>query len=175
MRTLTAATATAIGLTITRPGFLVEIVFDAYTVRLSSFGDISWNGFVWVGAKVDVSGHTWDENGMVTGGRLRVGNHDGAIGALVLGQAIADRPVREWLVYGGALAPEDPVKVFDGVGDDAEIGPKAVTIGLAIAGSDSQYSPRELYGPATGFNHLPPVGEEISFNGERFRFERAEF
>jgi hypothetical protein len=175
MRTLTAAMLTEIGLTVTDPGFLVQILFDAYTVRFSSFGDVMWNGSPWINAKVNVAGLSWDENGMVKGGRLAVGNHDGAFGALVLQHDIADRPIQVWLAYGGALAPEDPVKIFDGVGDEADLTLREVGVTLAPAGSRALYSPRELYSPATGFNHLPPVDEEIAWNGEVFRLERSEF
>lgn len=172
---LTPALIAQLGLTVTKPGFLVEVQFEGYTVRYSSFGDVNWNAVPWVGAIVDADGMSWDENGLVSGGRLRVGNLDGAFGALVLLHGIADRPVKIWHVYTGAMAANDPVMIFDGVGDEADIDLKQVEVSLAIAGSRALYCPREVYSPGTGFNFLPPVGEEITFNGEVFRLERADF
>lgn len=175
MRVLTAATIAELGLTVTKPGLLVEIQFSGETVRLSSFGDVVWNGLPWVGAIVSVSGLAWDDNGMVRGGQLRAGNLDGAFGALVLLYGIADRPVKLWHVYAGAMAPADPPLIFDGVGDEAQIDLREVVVSLAVAGSDALYCPRQVYSPATGCNFIPSPGEEIAFNGEIFRLERADF
>lgn len=174
MRSLTAAALTELGLTVTKPGLLIEIQFDAFTVRYSSFGDVNWNGVPWVGAIVKVEGLSWDENGLVTGGRVKLGNLDGAVGALALLYDIADRRVRIWHAYLGAMGAADVPVIFDGVGDEVQIDLKFVTFSLAIAGSRALMIPREVYSPATGFLHLPAYGEEIAFNGEIFRLERAE-
>lgn len=175
MRVLTAATIAELGLTITKPGLLVEIQFSGETVRYSSFGDVVWNEVPWVGAIVSVSGLSWDDNGMVRGGSLSVGNLDGAFGALVLLYGIADRRVKLWHVYTGAMAAGDPPLIFDGVGDEAQIDLREVSVTLALAGSDALYCPRQVYSPATDCNFIPPPGEEIAFNGEIFRLERAEY
>lgn len=175
MRTLTAAMALEMGLTVTKPGYLVQILFDTYTVRLSSFGDVNWNGSPWIGAIIAAGGLTWEPSGFIAGGQLRLGNLDGAMGALVLQHDVADRPITIWLVYAGALAAGDPVMVFDGVGDETTVDLRQVGISLAIAGSRALYSPRECYSPAAGFNHLPPIGEEVTFNGDIFKLDRAEY
>lgn len=168
-RSLTAAMTAELGLTFTRPGWLVEIAFSSI-VRLSSLGEVSWNGQVWSGGRtVAVEGLTWSLDATP---RLIVGNADQMMGALVANQKVADRPVRIWTVYAGATASGDPLQGFDGVGDKATVGEKEVAITLARSGSRTLYSPRKRIGPETGFNVLMPAGTSITLGAATYVIER---
>lgn len=165
MRALSTATATATAATITTPAYLVEIAWSSI-VRLSSRGDQSWGGLAWTGGRLGkVDGRD--------GGSVEVINSDLAYSALVLNEGIADVGVRVWAFYGDNPAASDPVLVFDGVGDGADIGADRVKISLASDGARTLYSPRRFVGPSIGLNHLRPAGTRISFGGEVYTLERA--
>ena len=71
------------------------------------------------------------------------------------------------------MAGPDPVAVFDGVLDDADIGPDRVRLTLTSENSRTLYSPRRFIGAATGFNHLRPAGTRINWGGQTYILERA--
>jgi hypothetical protein len=119
MRTLTGPTDAATQLTITQPGWLVELGF-ATLLRLSSRNDQSWGGYTWTGSRIKrLSGLSADGSGGQSG-TLELINTDLAYSALVLGEGAADKTVRVWKFYGDNPASDDPVAVFDGVIDTAE-------------------------------------------------------
>src|ERR1039457_3983410 len=104
MITPSTAMATALGLTVTRPGYLIQLSFPivgilpALTVYLSTMGDITWNGQTWSGWDVKVSGIGQDGKGAATGS-LAIGNTDNTYGAMVLNYGAADIPVSIWACY----------------------------------------------------------------------------
>lgn len=172
MRTLSTPTSTATQSTITTPAYLVEIGFSS-VVRLSSRGDQSWDGQTWTGGRLGkVSGLNWDGKGQQSGA-LDIINADLAYSALVLGEGVADRAVRIWKFYGDNPAAGDPVAVFDGVMDEADIGADRVRITLVSANARTLFSPRRFIGPATGFNHLSPAGRKITWGGQTIILNRG--
>jgi hypothetical protein len=114
----------------------------------------------------------WDGKGKQTGS-LDLINTDLAYSALVLNEGVADRGVRIWKFYGDNPATLDPVSVFDGVADEADIGPDAVHITLVGQNNKTLYAPRRFIGPGTGFNHLCPAGTKITWGGQTYILERG--
>lgn len=173
MRTLSTPTQTEIAKTYTDPGYLVEIAFST-VVRLSSRGDVSWNGSSWLGSEsgrdVGVDGLGSDGQGAQTGS-LTLGNADNVVGALVLNEGVAGRAVKVWKFYEGATAAADPAQIFSGCGDEAEIGLTEVRISLVSESLQSLDSPRTRITKANGFNHLPPAGTIINWGGQAYRLE----
>jgi len=173
MRTLTGPTDAATQLTITKPGWLVELGFNT-TLRLSSRGDQSWNTYTWTGGRIKrLSGLSADANGEQRG-TLELINTDIAYSALILNEGAADKSVRIWKFYGDNPAASDPVAVFSGVIDTTDIAPDVVRLSLVTENSRTLYSPRRFIGPETGFNHLRPAGTRISWAGEVYILERAD-
>lgn len=170
MRTLSANTQSEVSQPVTQPGYLVEIFFSVAN-RLSTRGDITWNGYTWVSSDVRITGLSWDGSADQKG-TLQLGNTDNAFGSLVLNEGVADRAINIYQFYGAAPAAGDPVFVFSGVGDAAEIYPDKVSITLTSAASKTLASPRNFITKANGFNHLPAAGVHIPWNGEMYRLER---
>lgn len=170
MKTLSSALLTELGLTVNRPGYLVQIGFST-TLYLSTMGDISFMGQTWVGADVKLSGISQDGSGNA-GGSLMLGNADGAYGALTLLEGASDIAVVVWACYAGATASGDPVQIFSGMTDGADISPEKVTITLVQTRNATLYSPRVFITKPT-FNFLQPAGTKISIGGEVFVLERS--
>lgn len=168
MRTLSGTLAAELGLTITRPGYLVEIGFSS-VLRLSTLGDVSYGGYVWSAADIKVAGLGRNEQGG-NGGQLSLGNADLDYGALILNEGAADRPVRIWSVWAGA--PAEAMLEFDGIGDDAEIGTRVV-IRLIQDARRYTYSPRRFINAATGFATLLPAGTKIAIGQQSYILDRA--
>jgi hypothetical protein len=166
MLTLDAALIAELGLTVTRPGYLVEMAFST-PLYLSSIGDVSWDGKTWVAADVRVNGLSRDERGGGAG-QIVLGNALLDYGALVLNEGVADRAIRVWAVWAGVI---DPVAEFNGVGDAADIGEK-VTISLAAQGTRALYSPRRFINSSTGFNTLLPRGTKLAIGNTTYILER---
>lgn len=166
MRTLSAPLLAELGLTVTRPGYLVQIDFST-PLYLSTLGDISWNGHTWTGADLKVSGLATSESGRQAG-RLTLGNAWADYGALVLNEGVADRAIAIYAVWAGQI---EPLLEFSGVGDAAEVGDR-VSISLAAQGSRSLYSPRRFINSSTGFNTLLPAGTKVTIGTQTFTLER---
>ncbi len=172
MRTLSSAINTATAGTVTTPGYLVEIDFGT-VLRLSSRGDQSWNGYTWTGGRIGkISGLQWDGKGQQAGS-IDLINSDLAMGALVLNEGVADRSVKIWKFYADSPATGDPVAVFDGVADAADIGPDKVSLALLSQNGRTLSAPRRFIGPGIGFNHLAPAGTKITWGGQTYELTRA--
>lgn len=169
MKTLSAPLLAELGLSVTRPGYLVFIDFTSQ-VRLSTFGDVSWNGYAWTGSDVVVRSLSADIDGAQSA-TIELGNADLAWSALILSEGVARRAVRIWSAYAGALGTADVVQVFDGVGAKPTISPGKAVIATATPG-EARSSPRKFISAATGFQHLQPAGTRIPFNGETFVLDR---
>lgn len=171
MRTLSAALLTELGLSVTRPGFLVSLGFST-TLYLSTMGFIAWNGQSWAVANIRISGISQDGSG-VARAQIDLGNTDNAYGALVLNEGASEIPVSVWACYAGATAAGDPVQVFSGVTDGADIDERSVKLAVVSQSNSTLFSPRVFVNRAAGFNFLQPVGTKIFANGQTFVLERA--
>jgi hypothetical protein len=170
MKTLSSALLTELGLTITRPGHLVEIGFSV-PLRLSTLGEISWGGNTWIAADVQVSGIRSDGT-LAQSGSLRFANTFDDFGAAILNEGIADRSIKVYAVYAGA--PDDAVLMFDGVGDEASWDAQGrVTIRLAQSATHTSFWPRRRINAASGFNHLIAAGTRITIGGQPYILERG--
>lgn len=173
MKTLTAAVQTEIAKPVTLPGYLVEIMFST-PFRVSSRGDINWDGKVFIAWGFDVQGLDTDAARSALQGTLDFLNTDNALGTLVLNEGVADRAIRVWQIYGEAPGTFDPVPMFAGAGDDASLDPKAgrCQITLMQAGGVTLFAPRSYITREAGFNFLPASGTIINWGGEQYRLDR---
>ena len=168
MRTLSPALIAELGLTITRPGYLVSIAFDT-PLYLSTLGDVTWGGHTWLSSDVDVGKLTRGSSAAQVAG-ISLGNLDALYSAIVLNGGVADRAVAVYAVYAGA--PADAVLEFSGVGDDVEVGDR-VNISLVSRSTQEIFAPRRRIGPATGFSILLPAGTLIPMGNTTYVLERA--
>lgn len=165
---ITPATAAEVEADGTRPGYLVEIQFPSGTLRHCSRGQVTWGGFVWIPSSVKVTGI----EGGGQRGTLGYFDPDASLRTLILLDGVNDRRVLVRKFYAGALASGDPVLLFDGVGDGANIKSGRISIGLVRTASQTLMTPRLRIGPGTGFNHLTPEGTVIQWAGRTIRLER---
>lgn len=166
MKTLTSALLAELALSVTRPGYLVELGYST-TLRLSTLGTLTWDGNTWAG--YDVAVQRISRNGSGFGAAsLAIGNTDGAIGAVVLNQGAADIACRIWAVYAGATATGDAVQVFGGVTDGCEISADRVTFTLAAQGNATLHAPRVFINQLNGFNWVKPAGTVFSIGIEKW-------
>ena len=168
MITLTSTLLAELGLTITRPGYLIELGYTS-ALRLSTMGNVSYGSYEWVGVDAKVSGVKQDGKGG-NSASLTLGNTDNAYGAVVLNEGAADISVSIYAAYAGA--PGDAVQVFAGVTDGAEIAPDKITLTLAAQANKTLFCPRVFIAKPT-FNFLQPEGTKIVFNGEQFILDRS--
>lgn len=160
MRTVSGASAAEILLPITQPGFLVELQFSTGTIRLSSFGTITWNSLTWTGANMQVDGFAGDGKAA----RVSLWDANAAFRTLVLtGGGIRNRTIKIWQAQYPALAVGDPNMVFYGVGDSASIAQGRVDITCARLNSLVLMAPRQRISPATGFNFLAAAGRVVQW------------
>lgn len=171
MRTLTDATISAAAGTVTQPLYLIEIGFTP-ALRLSTRGDVTWGGTLWSGGEAITVGSLEADGSGRQPGTIQVGNLDDYVGTLVLSQGVADRPVKVWKADGTALDVADPVLVFDGVVERADVDTARVSFSLAGAGTRSAFAPRRVIGPASGFNFLMPAGTKITIGATTYTLER---
>lgn len=169
MRTLTTALTTALGAAVQRPAWLVEIGLTS-TLRLSSFGTVSWDSQTWTAADVNVA--SLKVGALKISGSIVFGNADDTYGAIALTEGFTDKRIRIWGYDAGAIsATADAVLVADAVGAGAEIGPTSVRVGLRDA-CEYKVGPRAVITPAYGFNTLLPAGRTITINGTAYTLER---
>lgn len=166
----TEAAAAAAARIVTKPLYLVEINWSPVS-RLSTLGDRVWAGHNWSGiARISVEGLRADAAASQSA-RLTLGNVDLAFGALVLSR-VDDAAVRIWSAHADALADADPLLVFDGVIDSAEIDDKDVRLTLVGQRTRTASSPRLTIGPDAGFTVLLAPGTRIVAGSQTFVLER---
>lgn len=174
-KTISTALATEIAKPVTSPGYLVEINFST-PFRISSRGDINWDGKVWITWGFDVQNLDTDAARSSLQGSLNLLNTDLSLSTLVLNEGIADRSIKIWQFYGETPGLFDPQPYFFGAGDEAAIDPTSgrCTITLMQSGGVTLYAPRSYITREAGFNFLPAVGTIIHWGGEQFRLERED-
>lgn len=168
--TLTPAALAATQGPITRPLYLIEIGASS-PARLCTGGNVTWRGLAWSGgSRVEVSGLSASVSA-AQAGRIRIGNARLDWGALLLNEQ-PGAPVKIWSGYAGALAPDDPLLIFDGVIDSADVSIQSVDITLSAFGDRVQFSPRRVIGPDIGITVLLPAGSRIPIGGQIHVIER---
>lgn len=168
MRTLAPALVKELGLTITRPGYLVRVGFPT-ELRFSTMGAVTWGGQEWGAYDVKVSELSRVSSASRTAS-LSFGNLTNEFGAIVLSNNVADVPIEIYSVYAGA--PDDAVLEFSGVGDSCEVGDRVV-INLVGQSTQKTFSPRRRVSVTTGFNTLLPAGTVLSVGGSTYLLERS--
>lgn len=147
-RPVSSATSTAIGLTITRPLYLVQLGFDV-PVRLSSREQVTYTSLLWTAASLKLAmGGNWS---------VEIFNEALLLGQTVLTQGTAGRTAKVYQLYGDGptWADEDGELLLDGEMGEAVITTDRVSIVLKHRGP--QRTPRIYFNPPT-FNYLPPDG-----------------
>jgi hypothetical protein len=172
-RDLTPALLTELGNPITTPAYFVEILFST-PLRLSSRGDLHWNGNDWQAHDLSISGLRYDIGSAQQSGNLVLGDTDSAISALILEQGIAGRGINVWKFYGVAPADGDPISIFAGTGDAVSVDEKSAGVNISLVQRNSRelYAPRRYQTRANGFSSLPVVGQVIFFNNANYKLER---
>ena len=172
MLTLSSALLTDLGLTVTRPGYLIELGYSTI-LRLSTMGDISWNGQTWAAANVKVQGMAQDGSGS-NDAAVILGNADNTYGALVLNEGAGEIAATVYVCYAGATATADVVRRFYGVTDSADFSDDGmqITLRLVAQGNATLFSPRVFINKAAGFNFLQPAGTKITVGNETYVLER---
>jgi hypothetical protein len=170
IRDLSLDLLTELALSVTRPGFLVELGFDD-PVRYSSMGDVTWNGETWISADVTVALSKIDGKGNAECG-LTLGNTSQAIGGMILANGLAGRSVKVWVAYAGALDTADVVQVFEGTASDSQIGDDDVVIKAVVDSIKAQFSPRKRINRSTGFSVLLPRGTRLQIGSSIIILDR---
>lgn len=159
MRTLTPAQLAAIALPITRPLYVARLQLTA-TYYLSSRGDVDFEPYPapvlgWEGGILD--GVEIGENSA----RITLRNDDNWASALVLGEAVQDKPIDIWQLYGDSSPFVDGVLLFRGVMDAVSaITPLAVVIDCVSLYGSQRWSP-PITCSAPLMNHMPEAGQRL--------------
>jgi hypothetical protein len=154
MRTVTAATQTAISGPASHTIYLIELGFSQ-PLRLSTREQLTWAGQVWqrTGARL---GSIQAEQA-----EIDLANHDYAAGALVLTEGVKDKPVVIYQLSGpGPWATDDAEELFRGVMDDVPQITERVRIRCTRQSISTTTSPRDVVAPPI-CNHLVPPGTTI--------------
>lgn len=172
MRTLVGSTSSGVAAAVTLPGYFIQIAF-ATPLRISTRGTLTWNSLTWTAADASIAGLVADGGESTLDGSLFIGNTDLQIAYSVLSEGVAGRACVIWKFYGDtAPALGDPVKVFEGVCDGADIpesGPVRIT--LQQSGGTTNFCPRTYLTAADGFSFLPTPGQIVTWNGETVRLD----
>ncbi len=170
----------AVTSTATLPSYLVEVQFPFITLNWSSTTTITWDSKTWEARDIDISGLGTDTS-TTSQGMLRLGidsTQPDIIATYVLDSTnygFSNRPIKVWffdqsLVSGGVLT-ETPLKLFDGVGDNASLNPLNAEVSLVNPGIKTSFLPRVRISEANGFSKLQAKGTRITWNNEIFILE----
>ena len=180
MLNITTQYTTIAEATQTQPGYLVEVVFSDETLRLSSFGNITWDSLSWLDSRIGISGISVNGSGSSTGQitfgtiaddpSLTVGYALSATKGF-MGSRISIWTFDAGLVSGGVLPLEDAIYVFQGVWDDVQISELEVAVNVSSVNILSLYAPRVKIIKENGFNYLQPKGLKIPWGSEVFVLE----
>lgn len=166
-RSVTAALLTAAGAGATQPVYFVEIAWPTFSTRLCSYSTQTWNGNVWSGGGFELG--DFDDSGRPA--RLTLADPDVSYRTLVLTDGIRDRQITVWKSDVSAIDVADPVLLFRGYADKADMASGRVIVGLDRNTSSRQFAPRERIGPAIGVNFVAPPGYVLRWGAQQIVFE----
>ena len=171
MRTLSAAALAAVDAVITAPGHLVELQLTPTPARWSDAGqvtatpDITYADVDMKLARLAIVGDAAQPGFSIT-----LGNLDSAIGALLLGNDLANAPVQVWGFDRAAILPADFVNLGIWSVTSARIGIDTATLNLAPV---FYTAPFRRVDPANGFKFATPEGTKISWGRELTIFQQS--
>ena len=146
-----------------KPIYLICIGYGT-PLRKSSGPTLTWNSNSWTADDMVVSVNP-DRNK----GSLQIQNTDYVFGGLVQTDKLIDIPIKIYELYGDTpYAIADAELLFDGVGGACSIGLRWVTVDLHEGSTEIMFCPRIRCTKEIGFNHLPPDGTVISWDGESY-------
>lgn len=180
-RTLTTQMGDAAALVVTKPGYLIAIIFKETAWRGSTRGaqtlfTTGESGIITFPERgISIKGLGIDGSQSSQTGSMVINDPDGSLTALILAEGIGDKRVLIVSFYDDISHP-DRLTVFDGVGDDADIDPNAgtVTIKLQQQSSQTLFAPRHYMTRETGFSVLVPAGTVVTVGQETYTFEASE-
>lgn len=168
-RTLTSRNQTEVAKTGTQPVLVFELGFDP-TLRLCTYDDVGWNGYVWSLAPVRLGQLQATEGGGQVGA-IELSNLDNTYSAVVLNQGARGKSCKIWQLYGDApYAAGDGVALFSGVMGAVPSLEDVVRIEIATTGVAVLRCPRHTLAPWLGGDMTPP-GTRIVWAGEIFTLE----
>lgn len=168
MITLSAALQAVHAGVIQKPAWLIEIGFSS-PVRLSSYGDLTYDSKNWTAADIDVSRVMVDATKV--SGQLVLGNADDAFSSVLLSEGAADKAISIYGYDAGATATADVVLLVQCVGGEARIGRDRARIALRDS-AEYTASPRSFVNAAGGFTYLLPAGASLTLNGQTYKVGR---
>lgn len=168
MITLSAALQAAHASAIQKPAWLVYVGFST-PLRLSSYGDVTYDSNTWSAYDVDVSRIRVDA--VRVSGELVIQNADDLVGALILAEGVADRVIHIYGYDAGATDTADIVHLVTCVGGASSLSHDRVSIGLR-ASTEYTSAPREFVNSASGFTYMIPAGTQLRINGQVYKVER---
>lgn len=168
-RSLSARTTTEVDKKVgAKPIYLVYIGYGT-PLRKSSGPTLTWNSNVWTADDVIVTVNP-DRNVA----SLQIQNTDYVFGGKVLTDKLIDVVIEIYELYGDSpYAVVDTELLFDGVGGASNIGLRWVTPDLHEGSTKVMNCPRIRCTKEMGFNHLPPDGTVISWDGESYALPSA--
>lgn len=172
-RSISVSMNSAVSAKSTRPGYFIEIEGVTATYRWCTRSDTSWNGQVWAGQDISITGVGSSGNG-TSEPTLNIKDMSGAATVLALSGEFKDANVRIWNMDAGATDTNDPVFVFSGSVNSVkgDVPNNALTITLAIAKASALFSPRMTYGPGIGMNTTIPRGTILRIGNKEYKVER---
>jgi hypothetical protein len=170
-RTLSDTTVTRVQQAVTNGPFYLVYIGLTTPVYYSTGPQCTFDSHTW--AKKDIRINNLDINKAT--GSIQVENSDFAFGKLVADEdGISDIAIKIYEYYLSqpissteTLTADNIELMFDGVGDDDSLNSSWVTIRLAPAKTKASNHPFIRCTKETGFNHLPPPGATISYEGNK--------
>ena len=167
-RSVSAPTLSAVAAVFTQPMYFLALHFSP-VLRYSTLGERNWSGYQWAGTGAQIESLS-DDNGHMSG-VISVPNADLSFGALVLSQGARGKACEIWAADASALDTADPVQIFSGYMDAAEIGMR-VTIEIVSDRWEAAFLPRVVCAPPI-FNHLPASGTLLKWGGDTYELRRG--
>jgi hypothetical protein len=168
-RTISSRNQTEIAKSGTVPILLFELGFDL-TLRLSTYADLTWNGYTWTRAPIALAALQAAEGGGLAG-TLQLIDTDATWAALALNDGVRDRSCRIWQLYGASpYAADDGVPIFEGVMDEIlEIG-DVLRLSIASTGTLTRRTPDLPLSAWLGAD-ATASGTRLNWNGQTYVLE----
>lgn len=167
-RELPSDVLTEIAIDFTRPVYLVKMIFPAETKYLSTRGQITFDGDVYIEGQVSVGTVVWNADGSQSGS-LTLSNEANAASALLLGTSANDMIVEIYKTYliaaGGNTTPQVYIK---GSLDGSDIGYAKSVLNILSTTAATAFIPNRYHTADEGFNWLPVDGEVVAWGDEMF-------